>query len=86
MCYGSCTNEGYMGSCSVSHIMDEIKEKTGFRPCFIGGNVTCEEEYKEYKEMLENEEIKKMKEIIYKIEKEHNENFKKILFDIEKKY
>jgi hypothetical protein len=57
MCYGICGFEGYMGEC-VSMLLsceDEIKEKTGFTPCFIGGGEICCPEDDDYWNELNKE-------------------------------
>lgn len=66
MCYGICGFEGYMGECDsmLLSCKDEIKERTGFTPCFIGGGSICCQEEDDYWEELNNQgKIKEFEKI-----------------------
>jgi len=66
MCYGICSFEGYMGECDsmLLSCKDEIKEKTGCTPCFIGGgSICCEEEDNYWNELNSEGEIDRFKTI-----------------------
>lgn len=66
MCYGTCNFEGYMGECDsmLLSLKEEIKSKTGFTPCFIGGgSICCQEEDEYWNELNKEGKIEEYREI-----------------------
>lgn len=80
MCYGTCGFEGYMSECDsmLLSCKDEIKERTGFTPCFIGGgDIFCKEDDEYWNELNEQGKIKEYNMIVNDIVKKEYENIEK---------
>lgn len=84
MCYGICGFEGYMGECNsmLLSCKDEIKERTSFTPCFIGGaEICCEEDDKYWEELNKQGKIKEFEKVARYIVDNRHEEIRK-LWDI----
>lgn len=81
MCYGTCNFEGYMGECDsmLLSLKEEIKAKTGFTPCFIGGgSICCPEEDDYWNELNKEGKIQEFKTIVNNVIRKRREEIESI--------
>jgi hypothetical protein len=81
ICYGTCSFEGYMGECDsmLLSCKNEIKETTGFTPCFIGGgSISCPEEDEYWNELDKQGKIEDYTKIAYDVVNKEYERIRKI--------